>query len=77
MLPLAPVEGVIWLAEQLERQAEQTLYGDAALVELHRLTEAYERGEVSEEHYARAEEALLARLEMSHHSEMERFGYGS
>ena len=65
MLPLAPVEGVVWLAEQLQRQAEAALYGDAALAELQRVTEAYERGELSEEQYALAEMALLERFEAS------------
>jgi hypothetical protein len=62
-LPLAPVRGTIWLAEQIREQAEQEFYDErtihAQLVEIAALREA---GEISDEEAARAEDALLERL---------------
>ena len=62
-LPLAPVRGTVWVAEQLLTQAEREL-SDPALIEqqLDELEAAYERGELSEEEYMAIEEELMARL---------------
>jgi hypothetical protein len=63
MLPFAPVGGVIWLAEQLEQQAYEQMYGpEAVRAQLGELEARYERGEVSEEEYRLTAEVLLARL---------------
>ena len=63
-LPLAPVRGTIWVAEQLALQAEREL-GDEKSLRRH-LAEAerqYELGALSLEEYESIEDALLERLE--------------
>jgi hypothetical protein len=66
LLPLAPVYGVISLAETLQREAERQLYGEAAIQqELFNLQLAYEAGQVDEQEYVEAEDWLLSRLEES------------
>jgi gas vesicle protein GvpG len=62
-LPLAPVRGTIWIAEQLLEEAEREL-SDPELIErqLDEAEAAYERGEFTEEEYAAIEEELLMRL---------------
>jgi hypothetical protein len=66
LLPLAPVYGVISLAETLQREAERQLYGEAAIQqELFNLQLGYEAGEVDEQEYVEAEDWLLSRLEES------------
>ena len=62
-LPLAPVRGTMWIAEQLLEQAEREL-SDPDLIETQLLAadEALERGELSEEEHELLEEELLARL---------------
>lgn len=63
-LPLAPVRGTIWIAEQLAAEAEREL-GDESTVR-RRLAEAerrHELGELSVEEYEAIEDALLERLE--------------
>jgi uncharacterized membrane protein len=63
-LPLAPVEGVVWIARQLEEQAAQELYGsDAIRRQLEQLQEALDAGEITEEEYLRTEDDLLDRLD--------------
>lgn len=65
MLPLAPVAGVVWLAEQLEREAHEQMYGPQAISrQLARLEGAYRRGEISEEERQAAEAELLDRIEL-------------
>lgn len=64
LLPLAPVTGVIWLAEELERQAAEQLYGPGAVrAELEEVEGLYLRGDISEEERRGRESELLARLE--------------
>ena len=62
-LPLAPVRGTMWLAEQLLEQAEREL-SDPALIErqLAEAEAAHARGELSDEELDELEEALIARL---------------
>lgn len=62
-LPLAPVRGVIWLAEVIRDQAEHQLY-DPAVVQrqLAGVERAHEAGELSDEEAAELENALLGRL---------------
>jgi len=65
MLPLAPVEGVIWLAEQLEQQAAAEFYGpEAVRRQIHDLNAAYASGELTHEEFEAAEAELLDRLEL-------------
>jgi chorismate mutase len=62
-LPLAPVRGVMWVAEQIRQEAERE-YRDpariqAALLELEQLREA---GEIDPEEADRLEDQLVRRL---------------
>lgn len=64
-LPLAPVRGTIWIAEQLAAQAERELGDETTLRRM--LAEAerdFERGELSIEEYESIEDDLLERLEL-------------
>jgi predicted nucleic acid-binding protein len=63
-LPLAPVRGVVWVADQLAAVAEQELYNpDAIYAELRELSADLEAGRISEEEFDRAEDLLLQRLQ--------------
>jgi hypothetical protein len=65
-LPLAPVFGVISLAEALQREAEEELYGESNIQqELFDLQLAYDAGEIDDNEYADTEAWLLSRLEES------------
>lgn len=62
-LPLAPVRGTVWIAEQLLAEAERQM-DDPAYIE-QQLADAeasYERGEISEEEFELLEDELLRRL---------------
>ena len=62
-LPLAPVRGTVWVAEQLRAEAERHM-DDPAYIE-QQLADAeasYERGEISEEEFELLEDELLRRL---------------
>jgi Gas vesicle protein G len=64
-LPLAPVRGTIWIAEQLALQAERELGDETSLRRM--LAEAerdFELGELTIEEYESIEDALLERLEL-------------
>lgn len=62
-LPLAPVRGTIWIAEQILEQAEAELNDPGAIREqLEAIQAAREAGEISEEEAAAAEDLLLERL---------------
>jgi Gas vesicle protein G len=62
-LPLAPVRGVIWLAEQVLEQAEEQLYDPARIrAQLEQVDEARRSGELSEEECVAIENELLQRL---------------
>ena len=62
-LPLAPVRGTVWIAEQVLEQAEQEFYDPgrirAELAEIDRLRVT---GELSEEEATAQEDALVERL---------------
>lgn len=65
-LPLAPVRGTMWIAEQIavvaEREADEERIVRRQLVE----TEIqFEAGLIDEEEYERIEDELLERLELS------------
>ncbi len=60
---LGPIKGVIWIAEKVAEQVEKELYDeDAVRGQLMELELRYDLGEISEEEYLEAEEALLERL---------------
>lgn len=62
-LPLAPVKGVIWVAERIEEEAER-VYNDPGRIrqELADLDEAFAAGEITEEDHKAQEDALVRRL---------------
>ena len=64
LLPLAPIRGVVWIAERIADQAEREMHGDAAKIrrEMRELALAREAGEISVPEFAAAEDALLERL---------------
>jgi hypothetical protein len=64
-LPLAPVRGTMWIAEQLAAQAEREMLSDRALRK--RLVEAeraFDVGELTLEEYEAIEDELLERIEL-------------
>lgn len=64
LLPLAPVSGVAWIAEQIQAQVDREMLGsEAILQELGRLQAAVDDGLISEDEYLEAETELLDRLE--------------
>jgi hypothetical protein len=66
LLPLAPVRGTVWIAEQLVAEAGRELDDERVVRRLLLEAEAaLERGELSEEEYDRIEDELLERLEVT------------
>lgn len=62
-LPLAPVRGVVWLAERVREQAEGEFYDPANIRrQLEEVEEARQAGVVSDEEGADLEDQLLQRL---------------
>jgi hypothetical protein len=62
-LPLAPVRGVVWLAEQIRDHAEEQYYDPVRIrAELDRVDEARRSGQLSEQECAELENELLQRL---------------
>ncbi len=69
-LPLAPVRGVVWIAEVIRDQAEQQLYDPAVIRrQLAEVQEAHDQGELSDEEAAELEDELLSRLMTEHQGE--------
>ncbi len=64
LLPLAPLEGVVWVARQVQTQVERELLDpQTVLGELERMQAALDEGLISEAEYTEIEEELLDRLE--------------
>ena len=62
-LPLAPVRGTVWIAEQILEQAEREYYDEGTIrVQLMEIQAARDSGEIGEEEASRAEDALVERL---------------
>ncbi|MFD3729909.1 gas vesicle protein GvpG [Streptomyces sp. NPDC058632] len=62
-LPIAPVRGVIWVAEKLHDAAERELHDPAVLrTQLAVLNQELEAGDITLEEFEREEERLLDRL---------------
>ena len=62
-LPLSPVLGTVWIAEQVQKQAEAEYYDEAAIqAEMRAIDEAREAGTIAEADAMAAEDALIARL---------------
>lgn len=71
-LPLAPVRGTVWIAEQLASVAERELDDDQAVRRL--LVEAeieFEAGRITEDEYERIEDELLDRLDLTTGGELQ------
>ena len=63
LLPLAPVRGTAWIAEQILEQAEAEFYDDGVIqAQLMEIQAAREAGEIDKETAAEAEDILLERL---------------
>jgi cytochrome c-type biogenesis protein CcmH/NrfG len=62
-LPLAPVRGTAWLAEQIREQALNELYDEEAIQSsLMELEELHQEGVIDDEELVQAEDELLERL---------------
>ena len=63
LLPLAPVQGVLWVAQMLADLARNEL-DDPALLRsrLYEAEEAHRRGEITAEELDRVEDAIFTRL---------------
>ena len=65
-LPLAPVRGVVWIAEQVMEEMERELYDDESIRrELVQLDLDFEDGLIDEEERQAREDALMERLAVS------------
>jgi Gas vesicle protein G len=63
LLPLAPVRGTAWVAEQIAEEADRQLYDEDNIKrELLQLELDHEDGSIGDEERARMEEELLERL---------------
>jgi hypothetical protein len=66
-LPLAPVRGVVWVAEQVADEADRQLYDeDRILAELLQLEIDADEGKLSDEERQRLEDDLFERLAVAH-----------
>jgi hypothetical protein len=62
-VPLAPVRGVVWLADQIQTEAERQWTDPAAVRRrLDDVEEAYAAGELTDEEREERQDALLALL---------------
>ncbi len=62
-LPLAPVRGTVWIAEQIRQQAEEELYDPVRIREqLDAVDRARASGELSDEEATAWEDELVERL---------------
>jgi hypothetical protein len=62
-LPLAPVRGVVWLGEQLEREARRQWTDPAAIrQQMADLDAAYQAGELTEAERDMLQDELVSRL---------------
>jgi hypothetical protein len=65
-LPLAPVRGVAWVAEQVAEEADRQLYDEANIRrDMLQLELDYEDGKIDLQERERSEEQLLERLAVS------------
>jgi hypothetical protein len=65
-LPLAPVRGVVWVAERIAEEAERELYDEGNIRrQLLQLELDHEDGKLSDEDRDAQEELLLERLAVS------------
>ena len=63
LLPLAPLQGMVWLANLLTEIAEKELNDPEVLrAKLREAEEAHRRGEISDEELDRVEDAIFTQL---------------
>lgn len=63
LLPLAPVRGVVWVAEQVEGEVDRRLNDPAVIrAQIDEVDSAFDRGEISEGERDEQQEVLLQRL---------------
>ncbi len=66
-LPLAPVRGVVWVADQVAQETERQLYDEERIRgELLQLELDHDDGLIDDEERRAQEEELLERLAMAH-----------
>ena len=66
LLPLAPVRGVIWVAERVAETADRELHDPANIYgQLEELALALDTGAIDQDQYETAEAELLERLGIS------------
>ncbi len=69
-LLLAPVKGIMWLAEQVQNEANNQLFDAAAIkARLAEIQELYDSGMINETEFLKAEEKLMARLNVAQERE--------
>lgn len=62
-LPLAPVRGVVWVAEQMKQQAEREYYNPAVVRrQMEDVDDAHAAGELTDEEHDELNQQLLNRL---------------
>ena len=62
-LPLSPVLGTVWIAEQIQAQAEAEYYDESAIqAQLRDIDAARQAGTIDEAEADAAEDALIERL---------------
>ena len=62
-LPLAPLTGTVWIAEQIQAQAEAEYYDEGAIqAQLREIDEARHAGTIDDADADAAEDALMERL---------------
>ena len=62
-LPLAPLTGTVWIAEQIQAQAEAEYYDEGAIqAQLREIDEARRAGTIDDGEADAAEDALMERL---------------
>ena len=62
-LPLAPLTGTVWIAEQIQAQAEAEYYDEGAIqAQLREIDEARRAGTIDDADADAAEDALMDRL---------------
>ena len=65
-LPLAPVRGAAWVADQVADEADRKLYDENQIRnEMMQLEIDYDDGQIGEEERTEMEDALLERLEIA------------
>jgi hypothetical protein len=65
-LPLAPVRGVVWIAERVAEEVDRELYDEGNIRrQLLQLELDYDDGKLSDEERSAEEEVLLQRLAVS------------